>query len=122
MVVGRIVADLTVADTGASIDFFSRLLGLDVAMDHGWVAALSPAGHSDRQLIVMTIDETASQNPHVSVEVDDLDLAWKRARELGAEIVYDRTVEAWGVERFFVRDPDGNVINVLSHASTSAGT
>ncbi len=123
MGVRRIVADLTVADTTASIDFFSQILGLEVAMNHGWVAALSPAGHPDRQLIVMTVDETASQNPHISVEVDDLDLAWKRTQELGAEIVHDRTVEAWGVERFFVRDPDGNVINVLSHTeSTPTGT
>lgn len=117
--VTRIVADLTVADTTASIDFFSRLLGLEVVMDHGWVAALCPPDEIDRQLLVMTADETASQNPHISVEVDDLDLVWQRARELGAEIVHERTVEAWGVERFFLRDLDGNVINVLSHADTT---
>jgi hypothetical protein len=25
------------------------------------------------------------------------------------------TDEPWGVRRFFVRDPDGNVINIVSH-------
>lgn len=121
--VGRIVADLTVADTSASIDFFARLLDLDVAMDHGWVVTLTPKDHPDQQLTLVTSDETALLNPHVSVEVDDLDLAWRRAHELGAEILHERVVEGWGVERFFVRDPDGNVLNVLAHAeATSTGT
>jgi hypothetical protein len=25
------------------------------------------------------------------------------------------TAEAWGVRRFFVRDPNGKVLNILSH-------
>jgi PhnB protein len=116
--VGRIVADLTVADTAVSVDFYARLFDLDVAMNFGWVATLTPSGHRNRQLTLMTADVTAPVNPCVSIEVDDLDLVWRRAHELGAGIVHDRTIEAWGVERFFMRDPDGNVINVLSHAET----
>ncbi|RVO04732.1 glyoxalase, partial [Sinorhizobium meliloti] len=33
----------------------------------------------------------------------------------GVEIVYDITDESWGVRRFFLRDPFGNIVNVLSH-------
>ena len=33
----------------------------------------------------------------------------------GLEIVYPLTDEPWDVRRFFVRDPDGRVINVLMH-------
>ena len=121
--VQRIVADLTVGDASASIDFYSRLLGLETAMDNGWVATLRAADHPQRQLTLMTSDETAPVNPQISVEVDDLDLVWQRANELDAEIVHERTLEEWGVERFFVRDLDGNVINVLSHTTTtSTGT
>jgi uncharacterized glyoxalase superfamily protein PhnB len=29
--------------------------------------------------------------------------------------VHPLTDESWGVRRFFVRDPEGNVVNVLSH-------
>jgi len=25
------------------------------------------------------------------------------------------TTETWGVRRFFVRDPDGHVLNILQH-------
>ena len=37
------------------------------------------------------------------------------AEERGAEIVHPLTDEPWGVRRFFVRDPDGHVVNVLEH-------
>ena len=33
----------------------------------------------------------------------------------GCAIVYPLTDEPWGVRRFFVREPNGKVINVLSH-------
>lgn len=92
-------------------------------MDLGWVATMSPADRPDRQLTLITADATAIVNPHISVDVEDLGLVWRRAREIGADIVYERTTEPWGVERFFVRDPDGNVINVLSHSdAASTGT
>ena len=41
--------------------------------------------------------------------------ATKPAQAAGAEIVHELTEEPWGVRRFFVRDPDGHVINVLAH-------
>jgi len=34
----------------------------------------------------------------------------------GAQIVHPLTDEPWGVRRFFVRDPDGNIVNVLAHS------
>jgi hypothetical protein len=36
-------------------------------------------------------------------------------QRLGYEIVQPITTESWGVRRFFVRAPDGNVINVVRH-------
>jgi uncharacterized glyoxalase superfamily protein PhnB len=33
----------------------------------------------------------------------------------GAEIVYPLTDEAWGVRRFFVRDPNAIVLNIMCH-------
>lgn len=34
----------------------------------------------------------------------------------GLRIVYPLTDEAWGVRRFFVRDPGGSIVNVLAHS------
>lgn len=61
---------------------------------------------------VMTGDKTAPAIPDMSIEVDDVDAA---VRESGAEIVHPLRDEEWGVRRFFVRDPNGRVVNVLGH-------
>jgi uncharacterized glyoxalase superfamily protein PhnB len=47
--------------------------------------------------------------------VDDVDEVHRRAQLLGAEIVYPLTDEEWGLRRFFVRDPNGAVLNVTQH-------
>ncbi|MEV1143485.1 VOC family protein [Micromonospora sp. NPDC049799] len=62
----------------------------------------------------MTHDATASVVPVASVQVDDVDAAYRAARAAGAEIVHELPQGPWGVRRFFVRDPDGHVINVLA--------
>jgi len=62
-----------------------------------------------------TEDLTAPQNPIISVKVDDVDAAYADALQRGYEIVHPLTVEEWGVRRFFVRAPDGNVINIVQH-------
>ena len=54
-------------------------------------------------------------NPSVSVEVDDVDAAYRAAVDAGLQIVHPVSDEEWGVRRFFFRDPSGNVVNVLSH-------
>jgi uncharacterized glyoxalase superfamily protein PhnB len=56
-------------------------------------------------------------HPDVSVEVDDVYEIHERAVAAGAEIVYPLTDEPWGLRRFFVRDPNGAVINVTEHTA-----
>ena len=52
----------------------------------------------------------------VSVEVEDVDALHAEAvPRRGLEIVYPLTDEPWGIRRFFVREPDGTVINVAQH-------
>ena len=51
----------------------------------------------------------------ISVKVDDVEAAHSQAQERGYEIVRPLTTEEWGVTRFFVRAPDGNVLNVVQH-------
>ncbi|MFW6599331.1 VOC family protein [Propionibacteriaceae bacterium Y2011] len=47
--------------------------------------------------------------------MDDVDAAYADARSRGYEIVHPLTDEEWGVRRFFVRSPDGNVLNIVAH-------
>jgi predicted enzyme related to lactoylglutathione lyase len=93
------------------------VLGLEIAMDLGWIVQLASPGNPTAQLGVMADDASASVHPDVSIEVADVDAVHARAVEQGAEIVHPLTDEPWGVRRFFVRDPNGAVVNVLSHRS-----
>ena len=116
--VTQIIADLHVPDLPASRSFYSDYLGLaEEEFNLGWVARhTSPASRAALQ--VMTSDATAPVDPVVSVMVDDVEAAYRQAQERGYEIVHPLTTETWGVTRFFVRAPDGNVLNVgQQHAS-----
>jgi catechol 2,3-dioxygenase-like lactoylglutathione lyase family enzyme len=65
-------------------------------------------------LQLVTHDATAPEDPVISVLVDDIEAAYVLAQERGYEIVHPLTTEEWGVTRFFVRAPDGNVLNVVA--------
>jgi predicted enzyme related to lactoylglutathione lyase len=111
----RIMADLRVADVESAKIFYTDYLGLSTEeFNMGWVARYtSPDTGANVQLV--TRDATAPEDPVISVLADDVDAAYKEAKSLGYEIVHPLTTEAWGVRRFFVRAPDGNVINVVRH-------
>lgn len=95
--------------------FYDAVFGFQPVMDHGWIVTLSDPRNSSSQISLMTHDETAPVVPEVSIQVDDVDAAYAAALQAGSEIVHPLTDEPWGVRRFFVRDPDGHVLNVLSH-------
>jgi uncharacterized glyoxalase superfamily protein PhnB len=111
----RAVPILTVPDVQAAIAEYQELLGLEVLMDHGWIATLGSSGISE--FSVMTHDLTAPANPVMSLQVPDVDAAYGQAVERGAEIVHPLQDEEWGVRRFFLRTRDGHVVNILSHRS-----
>jgi catechol 2,3-dioxygenase-like lactoylglutathione lyase family enzyme len=115
MAVTRVVPDLESKSLRAATDFYTTVLGLEIVMDHGWIVTLADPQRPEVQLSLMTHDETAHIVPVASIEVDDVDAAYAAARSAGAEIVHEMTDEPWGVRRFFVKDPDGHVVNILSH-------
>jgi predicted enzyme related to lactoylglutathione lyase len=111
----RIIADLPVPDLEAAKGFYTDYLGLSAeGFDLGWVARFtSPDTGAIVQLV--TRDASAHENPLISVMTDDVEGAYAEAQERGYEIVHPLTTEPWGVRRFFVRAPDGTVINVVRH-------
>ncbi|MFD4987540.1 VOC family protein [Streptomyces sp. NPDC058374] len=114
MDVRRVVPNLRTEDTRACGAFYTRL-GLSPAMDLGWITTLTAPGTPAAQLSLMTEDRTGPVVPDLSIEVDDVDAAYEEMRASGAEILLPVRDEEWGVRRFFVRDPDGRVVNVLGH-------
>jgi catechol 2,3-dioxygenase-like lactoylglutathione lyase family enzyme len=115
MTVARVMSVLSVSDLDAAIDAYVRTTGMEVVMNHGWVAILASPENPSAQLGLITKDRTGPVNMNASIEVDDVDAAYEAARAAGMEIIYERHEEEWGVRRFFLRDRDGNVINMLTH-------
>jgi catechol 2,3-dioxygenase-like lactoylglutathione lyase family enzyme len=112
----EVIANLRVADIDAARSFYADYLGLDVeSFNLGWVAHLrSSEGRACVQLV--TGDATSPEDSVISVRVGDgVDQAYAEAQRRGYEIVHPLTVEAWGVRRFLVRAPDGNVVNIVDH-------
>lgn len=120
MGIRRAVPDLTSTDLARSRTFYSDLLGFTVGMDMGWVVNFVSPDNPTAQVIVIDEDRTADVQPDMTIEVDDVDHVHAQAVELGYEIVHPLTDEPWGVRRFFVKDPNGKVVNVMSHL-TPAG-
>lgn len=115
MGVHRIVPDFASQSLDAAKSFYAEVLGLQPLMDHGWIVTLADPDRPQVQISLMAHDETAPVVPDASIQVDDVDAAHEAAVRLGSEIVHPLTDEPWGVRRFFVRDPDGHVLNVLTH-------
>ncbi|MGC2997854.1 VOC family protein [Streptomyces sp. G35A] len=122
MTVRRIVPDVHVASEEAmhaNRDFYG-LLGLEEVMNLGWAMTLASPANPTAQIGFFTEERTGPLVPDLSVEVQDVDAVYERVRASGAEIVREPRDEEWGVRRFFVRDPNGRVVNILTHRS--AGT
>ena len=118
MQVTGITANLPVADIATARQFYMDYLGLSLeGFNLGWVAHYrSPDSEAAVQLV--TRDATAPHDSIISVHVGtDVDEAYAEAKRRGYEIVHPLTDESWGVRRFFVRAPDGNVINMVSHSN-----
>jgi predicted enzyme related to lactoylglutathione lyase len=110
-----IMANLPVADIEAAKGFYTGYLGMTTEeFNMGWVARYSsPTTAASVQLV--TRDASAPEDSAISVHTDDIEGAYAEAQKLGYEIVHPITDEPWGIRRFFVRAPDGNVINVANH-------
>ena len=117
MKVKRIVADFAAADPAAARSFYEDVLGLKLVMDQGWILTFTADAKAAPQISIASEGGSGTPVPDLSVEVDDVDEAYRRATSTSAEIVYGMADEPWGVRRFFVRDPLGRLINILSHAN-----
>jgi catechol 2,3-dioxygenase-like lactoylglutathione lyase family enzyme len=112
----EVIANLHVADIDAARSFYTDYLGLDTeSFNLGWVAHFRASdGPACVQLV--TQDAKSPEDPVISVRVgDQVDEAYVEAQRRGYEIVYPLTHEPWGLRRFFVRAPDGNVVNIAGH-------
>ena len=115
MQVKRIVANIPASDLGLARRFYEEVLGLGLLMDHGWIMTYGSQAEMSVQVSFATQGGSNTAVPDLSIEVDDVDAALERMSSAGFPIEYGPADEPWGVRRFFVRDPFGKLINILSH-------
>lgn len=115
MKVKRIVTNIETQDITAAKRFYQDVLGLNLLMDHGWIAAYGSDKEMAIQISFASQGGSQTETPDLSIEVDDIDTALDRMKKAGFPIEYGPTVEPWGVRRFYVRDPFGKLINILTH-------
>jgi predicted enzyme related to lactoylglutathione lyase len=120
MGVRRIVPNIKSTDPSLSRSFYEGVLGLSVAMDMGWIVTFASPSNPTAQVSVVASGTRQEPHADISIEVHDVDACHAAAVEKGFAIVYPLVDEPWGVRRFFARDPDGMIINVVSHKSEAA--
>ncbi|MFK3663712.1 VOC family protein [Ochrobactrum teleogrylli] len=115
MAVRRIVPNIAASDPAAAKRFYGELLGLDLAMDFGWIVTYATDAQARVQVSIMREGGSGTPVPDLSIEVDDVDATLEQAIAMGFPIEYGPADEDWGVRRFFVRDPFGRLVNILTH-------
>ena len=115
MAVQRIKPNILSSDFESSRAFYNDVIGLEGHQGLDWILFFG-TDKREVQLSVMALDIKAHLHPDISIEVDDVDDVYARAVAAEAEILYPLTDEEWGLRRFFVRDPNGTVINVTQHS------
>src|SRR5919106_2149681 len=124
MKVIRIVPNLSSEAFVASRAFYTAMFDLVVSVElDDWYLQLMP--ESDTRLNIgfvkpdheLFADRTAPSGTYgvvLTIQVDDVDEAYKRAKRLGAEIAAEIRNEDYGQRHFLLVDPNGLVLNVMS--------
>ncbi|QCM10451.1 glyoxalase [Agrobacterium tumefaciens] len=116
MTVRRIVANIATPDLARAGVFYRDILGMTVAMDHGWIVTYASPLESLAQISFASEGGSGTAVPDLSIEVDNFDEVHARILKARLPIEYGPVTEPWGVLRLFVRDPFGKLINILSHS------
>ncbi len=117
MTVKRIVPNIELPNPAEAKEFYQDVLGLQLVMDLGWIVTFASEAATTPQLSIASQGGSGTPVPDISIEVDDVDSVYEKAQLAGCEIPYELCDEDWGVRRFYVRDPAGRLLNILSHRS-----
>lgn len=114
-----------VADVGATLDFYRRAFGLEVAMsdeagDYGELRTgetkLAFTSHALMRRLGKEVATTPPERPayEVAFETEDVAGALARAVAAGAEQVMGVTQAPWGQTMAYVRAPEGTLVEICT--------
>ncbi len=116
--VHRIVPNILSNDLTESKRFYNEFLNMELVMDLGWILTFKSSENETAQISIVKSNDSLDKDANttfISIEVSEVDTVYKKALAMKYEITYPITNEDWGVRRFFVKDPNGAVLNILSH-------
>jgi predicted enzyme related to lactoylglutathione lyase len=116
MRVTQIIANLPAPDPADLAAFYRKVFDLTVEHDMGWIAFMRAPSDMPVRLQLASEGGSGTDLPVISIGVDDLEEALAKARAAGIEPAYGPVDEPWGVRRFYLRDPAGNLVNVVTHS------
>jgi catechol 2,3-dioxygenase-like lactoylglutathione lyase family enzyme len=120
MAVKRIVANIATNRVGDAKGFYTDILGLHVVMDLGWIMTFAADEFAPPQISIASEGGSGTPVPDLSIEVDNIEEVRRRVLAAGLPIEYGPADEPWGMRRFYVRDPFGRLLNILTHNSQLA--
>ena len=100
MKVKRIVANIAAQNLKKAEKFYGEILGLDLMMDHGWIRTYGASKKMSIQVSFAREGGGGAPVPHLSIEVDNVDEAYRLMRRARFKITYRLTEEVWGVRSF----------------------
>ncbi len=115
MKVTRIVANIETPNLEKADFFYKEIFGLDLLMNLGFIRTYGSSAEMSIQISFAQEGGSGTAVPDFSIEVDDIEEAFSRAKKADIPIEYGLIGEPWGVRRFYIRDPFGKLINVLQH-------
>lgn len=111
----RMVTNIQAENLEAAKKFYSDVLGLSIIMDHGWITTYGNDAEMAVQISFATEGGSGTDVPNLSIEVDDFEETLSKMKNAGFNITYGPAKEPWGVQRFYVQDPFGTLVNILAH-------
>ena len=109
--------------------FYAELLQATVegsdtfAFIRGPGAALSVFSRAGMEAMVPgSMDGAGNGSFTIEFEVDDVDARHEKLRGLGMRILKPPTTQPWGRRSLWLRDPDGNIVNLYQQAKSLSRT
>lgn len=117
----------TVTNLAAAEDFYTRVFGFQAVFSNSWYLHLVSA--SGIQVAFLLPDQPTQpsifKKPYegngviFSLEVEDANSAYEKAKSLSLNIALELRSEEWGQKHFCIKDPNGVFVDVVQPTQSS---
>jgi catechol 2,3-dioxygenase-like lactoylglutathione lyase family enzyme len=107
---------ISAVDMAESLRFYTEIFGMERIPSPDFSGHVEWLRLGDQQLHLFKDDDPAPERHHISLDVDDFEAAFLKAKELG--VLEERTFGASvrelndGAVQMYLRDPAGNLVEV----------